>query len=48
MWDGGYYTTVSITFYEEDVEYLRQKFSIETKEELVDAVWRCIDAYMVS
>ena len=35
-----------MTFNEEDLNYIREKFEIENKEDLYNAVWEMINTYM--
>ena len=37
---------IVITFNEEDLSYIREKFEIENKEDLYNAVWEMINTYM--
>lgn len=37
---------ITMTFTEEDLDYLSQKFDIEDKQDLLDIVWECISTYM--
>ena len=39
-------TQITLTFYKEDLEILREKFVIEDKQDILDAVWECITTYM--
>ena len=39
-------TTIQITFTKDDIAYLREKFDIEDKEDLYEAVWEMIGTYM--
>lgn len=38
--------TITLNFTDEDIKYLKEKFDIENKEDLVSAVWECISTYM--
>lgn len=37
---------IPLTFTVEGLEYLETKFDIETTEDVVNAVWECINTYM--
>lgn len=37
---------ITMTFTPEDLAYLREKFFIDDKQDLLDAVWECISTYM--
>ena len=37
---------IQLTFTDDDIEYLKEKFDIENKEDLVEAVWECVSTYM--
>lgn len=37
---------IVMTFNEEDLNYIREKFEIENKEDLYNAVWEMINTYM--
>lgn len=37
---------IVMTFNEEDLNYIREKFEIEDKEDLYNAVWEMINTYM--
>lgn len=39
-------TTIQITFTEDDITYLQEKFDIKDKEDLCQAVWEMINTYM--
>lgn len=41
-----YPVTIELTFTKEDVKWLREKFDIQTKEDLIDTIWECIGTYM--
>lgn len=38
--------TIQISFTEEDLAFLREKFDIFDSEDLYNAVWECISTYM--
>ena len=38
--------TVQLTFLNDDIDWLREKFDIENKEDLTKAIWECISTYM--
>lgn len=38
--------TIQITFTEDDIDYLQEKFDIKDKEDLYQAVWEMINTYM--
>jgi hypothetical protein len=38
--------TVQLTFSDSELNWLREKFVIETDDDLIDAVWECISTYM--
>lgn len=38
--------TVTLNFSLDNLEYLRGKFKIEDKEDLLDAIYECISTYM--
>lgn len=40
------FVTIHLNFSRDDVEWMRQKFDLETKEDLVTAVVECITTYM--
>lgn len=39
-------TTIQMTFTEDDINYLREKFNIKDKEDLYEAVLEMINTYM--
>ena len=39
-------TTIILYFNEDYLEYLREKFDIENTEDLISAIYECIDTYM--
>ena len=39
-------TTIQMTFTEDDINYLKEKFDIKDKEDLYQAVWEMINTYM--
>lgn len=39
-------TTIQFTFTEDDIKCLQEKFDIENKEDLYQAVWEMINTYM--
>lgn len=38
--------TIQITFTEDDIKILQEKFDIKDKEDLYQAVWEMINTYM--
>ena len=40
------FVTIKLSLLPDEVEWLRQKFTIEDKEDLVAAVWECVTTYM--
>ena len=44
-YDNGY-VTILLNFDKDDIKWLRTKFDIKSKEDLVTAVWECITTYM--
>lgn len=38
--------TVSLYFNEDNLNYLREKFTIEDKQDLLDCIYECISTYM--
>lgn len=38
--------TVQLSFSEEEINWLKSKFDINSKEDLASAVWECISTYM--
>jgi len=38
--------TIQLTFTADELEYLREKFDINSKQDLIEAVYECISTYM--
>ncbi len=38
--------TVQLTFSDSELNWLREKFDIDNKEDLTAAVWECVSTYM--
>lgn len=38
--------TIQLSFSEEEIDWLKSKFDIHSKEDLNSAVWECISTYM--
>lgn len=38
--------TVTLNFSPDNLKYLREKFEIENKEDLLNAIYECINTYM--
>lgn len=38
--------TITLNFSPDNLSYLREKFEIEDKEDLLDAIYECITTYM--
>ena len=39
-------TEITLEFTDLDIEYMKEKFDIESDNDLISAVWECINTYM--